>query len=259
MRPLRTLHRKVGLQGIATPARVQLNRLLRRWFAIEMRRYSNIAVDLTRLVGTDAAVILDIGANTGQSAELFSRMFPSATILAVEPFEASYNAMVAKRLQRLHPHRAAIGVRNGMGVLHVNSESTSNSLLAANADGRRMFPERMAQLETVEVEMITLDALAARESLDRIDLIKIDVQGSELEVLQGGKSVLSRTRVIQIECNFIPIYEGSSAFSEVDIALRRAGFDFYNFYGLHQDPESRRLVFGDGLFVNKAYSAGPRT
>ncbi len=240
----------MSLQSIA--ARLQINRFLRKGLAIEVRRYSDITRDLRLLVGADATVILDIGANTGQSAELFSRVFPRASIFAIEPYEPSYNAIVAKRLQRVHPHLAAIGASSGTVVLHVNSHAETNSLLAANSDGRRLFPEQMVSLSTTQVEMINLDSFAAREGLDRIDFIKIDVQGTELEVLQGGQSVLSRARVIQIECNFIPTYEGSSVYSEVDIALRKAGFDFYNFYGLHQDPESRRIVFGDALYVNQS-------
>lgn len=256
MSPARGGRRTLGLQRIA--AGLQINRLLRKWMAVEIRRYSDISRDLTRLVGSEAAVIVDIGANTGQSAALFSRLFPQATILAIEPFDASYKAIMARGVQRVHPHLLAMGARNGTAVLHVNSQSVTNSLLIASPEGQRLFPKHMDPISNVKVEMITLDSFAAREGLDRIDLLKIDVQGTELEVLRGGHSILPRVHVIQIECNFIPIYENSSVFSEVDIVLRRAGFEFYNFYGLHQDPVSRRLVFGDALFVRKTNAAGPR-
>ncbi len=256
MSPSRPRHRRLGLRRIA--AWLRINLFLRKFLAIEIKRFSDISHDLRQLVGPDAAVIVDVGANTGQSAALFSRLFPRATILAIEPFDASYNAIRARGLQRVRPHLAAVGARNGSAVLHVNSQSATNSLLPANSEGQRLFPGQIEQVSTVKVEMVTLDSFATREGIDRIDLLKIDVQGTELEVLRGSESVLPRVHVVQIECNFIALYENSAVFSEVDVALRRAGFEFFNFYGLHQDPESRRLIFGDALYVSKKNSAGLR-
>lgn len=230
-----------------------LNRLLKSWLSIEIVRFPDLLEDLTKLIGRDASIILDVGANIGQSAEAYSRKFRTAAIYSFEPFPASYDRLVQKAIPRVIATRAAVSSRSGRGILKVNADSRANSLLSATPEGREIFPEQLAEIDEIEVDLVTLDELRAREALEHVDFLKIDTQGSELEVLAGAHALLPDVRVLQAECNFVPQYEGSSTFSDIDLQLRAAGFHLFNIYEIFQDPATRRRIYGLGVFLNGRY------
>lgn len=230
-----------------------LNRFLTSRVRIEVVRYCDLTADLQAFVGRAGSVILDVGANVGQSAETYSRIFPAATIYSIEPFPDSYDQLVAKRIPRVKPIQAAMASVDGQRALHVNADSRANSLLPSSQQGRGIFPEKLVQVGEIQVNLMTLDRLQQQEGFNTVDFLKIDTQGSELEVLNGGPKLLPSVRVVQVESNFIPQYEGSSTFSEVDLCLREAGFRLYNIYNIYQDPRTRQRVYALGLFLNGRY------
>ncbi|MEA5417046.1 FkbM family methyltransferase [Synechococcus sp. BA-132 BA5] len=67
--------------------------------------------------------------------------------------------------------------------------------------------------------------------IDRVDFIKIDVQGSELAVLTNAQRILPQVLAIQVEVEFVELYKGQPMFSDVDAFLRRMGFQFHSFNG----------------------------
>ncbi len=77
---------------------------------------------------------------------------------------------------------------------------------------------------TVEVEISTLDSWAAETRVDRVDSLKLDTQGSELDILRGGRSCLEGVRHIEVEVAFNEISDGAPLFGEVDAFLRKQGF-----------------------------------
>jgi len=83
--------------------------------------------------------------------------------------------------------------------------------------------------EVIETDVNTLDNFAKEHSLDHIDYMKIDVEGSEYEVLDGGHDILNTTGVIKVETCFIPFRKNQKLFSHVDILLREHGFDLLRY------------------------------
>ena len=65
-----------------------------------------------------------------------------------------------------------------------------------------------------------------------VDYLKLDVQGAECDVIDGGAEALSYTLVVHTEVEFVPLYIGQPLFAEVDQALRRKGFCFHRFAGI---------------------------
>jgi hypothetical protein len=74
------------------------------------------------------------------------------------------------------------------------------------------------------VETTTLDEWARNNDVHIVDYIKIDTQGTELEILKGGINVLKNVRTLEVEVEFNPIYVGQPIFSDVDLFLRSEGF-----------------------------------
>jgi FkbM family methyltransferase len=155
-----------------------------------------------------------------------------------------YRPLLQNRLCRVigfEPHGAALAELNktksdleiylpyavGDGrpaTLRMSSFPGLTSLLELDPDTLSAFPSfvQPGQL-TREVPLTTrrLDDIA---EIEHIDLLKIDVQGSELAVFQGGRQLLSQAVAIHTEVSFVPLYKGQPAFADVDIELRSNGF-----------------------------------
>jgi len=97
--------------------------------------------------------------------------------------------------------------------------------------------------------------------LGAVDFMKLDVQGAELDVIEGAAHTLAPTLVVHTEVEFVPLYVGQPLFAEVDQALRRNGFCFHRFAGLagrafkpmvaHNDPNAllSQMLWADAVYV----------
>lgn len=83
--------------------------------------------------------------------------------------------------------------------------------------------------KVIEVNAKTLTEFAKEKELSYIDYLKIDVEGSEFEVLEGAEQLLNNVGVIKVEVCFIPFRKDQKLFSEVDLLLRKYGFDLLKY------------------------------
>lgn len=180
-------------------------------------------------------VIIDAGANDGETAAAFLRRFPGARILAFEPYGPSYQSL--RRRFRGAPAveavNAALGAAPGTARLHLYSGHRMNSLLRLNPDPANPMARGFAAEGEVAVPVATVDGVAAERHLPRIDVLKIDTQGYDLEVLRGAAGQLAARRVgaVLLEVNFVPMYERQASFPELHALLAGHGYrlvDFYN-------------------------------
>ncbi|WP_186763364.1 FkbM family methyltransferase [Lentzea tibetensis] len=142
------------------------------------------------------AVVLDVGANIGLFSLFVKQECPSARVLAFEPMPAVVEAL--RRNLDLHGvpdvevHALALGARREEAVFTYHPALSCNSTNRPEGKElllemqRVLFGEHAAGSEEVRVDVDTLSAVLERRSdLDRIDLLKIDVEGAELDVLRG--------------------------------------------------------------------------
>jgi FkbM family methyltransferase len=120
----------------------------------------------------------------------------------------------------------ALGAESGPATLHVTKDPSGNSLYPTVTDVVERFPALAGgQVDhTLEITLTTLDEWCAEQGRDRVDVIKIDTQGSELEVLKGAARTLATVRAIEVEVEFNPLYEGVALFGDIDRFLRAHGF-----------------------------------
>lgn len=193
-------------------------------------------------------VVFDIGANIGQSALAYSREFPEAEIYSFEPVRATYEALTeaTKKLPRVHPFQLGIGPEAGELLIHVGSDSKVSSIKSKRPGDHE---------ETVAVE--TIAGFVAKRGLERIDFLKVDTEGFDLEVLKGASSVLRQQRVhfIQVECQ--PLKSLNKNFAFVDfhsVAEFLGGFGYQLFGVYEQQPEwdgSNRILFWNAIFISE--------
>ncbi|WP_353932707.1 FkbM family methyltransferase [Okeanomitos corallinicola TIOX110] len=125
----------------------------------------------------------------------------------------------------------ALGKSVGESTLYVTKDHACSSLYKPNEPfiSRFAYLSELMDLDfTIELETTTLDTFCQAEGIDSIDFLQIDVQGADLEVLQGASEILSRGVLgIQIEVEFSPLYLNQPLFADVDIHLRKNGFQLF--------------------------------
>ena len=144
-------------------------------------------------------VFLDGGANDGLYS-LFAarRVGPSGVVVAVEPSKREYERLVANlglnRLAGVRPLKVALGRERGSGMLAIAEEGHEGQ----NTIGARVSNPTVqtTRHETVRVE--TIDELVGGEGLKRLDFVKLDVEGSEVDVLEGARSAIARFKPLML-------------------------------------------------------------
>lgn len=210
-------------------------------------------LDQERLLrGTPAGVVLDVGANVGDTVQQYRGLFPDATIHAFEPFPGVHRQLVERFAAdpRVRPHQAAVAEASGTRQFYINDLHVTNSLLPVNPVAVEWARPTAVQAldKTVDVRVITLDEFCAAERLDHIDLLKMDIQGGEGMALEGAAGLLARhaVRVIYLEVEFAPLYVGQSFFCDVTRILNRHGYRVFGLYNLVQGEDG--LIWGDAIF-----------
>ena len=197
----------------------------------------------------DFLSIIDVGAHHGQFALFARERFPRAQLLCFEPLSQAQEI-----LRRVFPERApvelfgvALGSVTGTGhTMHVSKLDDSSSLLPITDRYTEAFPgTEEAATTTVPVQRLddALDGLA----LARPCMLKIDVQGYELEVLRGGEHVLDNVDVVLLECSFVELYTGQALAAEIIAYLCSRGFTLTGVFGIKRDIAGRCLQ-ADALF-----------
>lgn len=195
------------------------------------------------------ATIYDIGANVGTWTLLAKAMIPGATVHAFEPLARHCAAFgeTVRGIEGVHLDAVALGAENAPAVLRITDFSDASSLLPlAPASGARFGVEEVAQ---VEVQARRLDEYRAERGLPFPDLIKLDVQGYELEVLKGAAECLRHAKAVVAEASFLEYYEGQCGFHELVAHLAAFGL-FMAVVGDHT-PTGRPLEQIDVLFLRR--------
>lgn len=197
----------------------------------------DVEVDLARLEKEEPLqTIFDVGANFGQSAIKFARAFPRATVLSFEPVPDSFRELKVRTAERrnIQVHNIGFGDEAGLFDMQIQADSQGNSL-ASKSSSRC----------SIEVRLETVDAFANNNEIDQIDLLKIDVEGFELQVLKGAAGMLraGAVRHIFAECVFAPDSDyPHTDFFDLHRVLSEFGFCIVAIYG-----QSFRLADGCAL------------
>lgn len=180
---------------------------------------------------------VDVGAYAGEWARLAHAHF-LCPVIAIEPQPEQQEAL-ARLAQHMPLRIEPVALSAVPGTMAFHLEET-NSRLAAPGD------DSTEALHTVIVER--LDQVLARHPEFRPNLIKIDVQGAELQVLEGAGTCLAGMEVVILEVSIIRIGP-VPVFSEVIDYMARSGFRLYDFLPMYYRPLDGALWQGDAFFV----------
>lgn len=188
--------------------------------------------------------ILDVGANYGAWSHIASSLFQDANHYLIEP-QVEMRPFL-DRFCRKHPgsafFQAGAGAEEGELNLTVWDDLAGSSFMSMptnDSSNRRMVP------------IISIDSLVSKGQMPLPDLVKIDVQGFELEVLKGGLSCFNHTEVFIIEVSFLPAQPTRPIFHDILNFMLKHNYVMYDIADLKYRPFDGALGQADVCFVKK--------
>jgi FkbM family methyltransferase len=205
-------------------------------------------VDIRKRIGTECPVIVDGGANQGRIIDSFLAEYNAPLIHAFEPIPSLFKALRAKYYsnKKVIIHGNALGAKKYLSPFNIVNNIVSSSFLKPTPISQSYHGRRMDIKERIYVQQVRLDEVL--NGID-IDILKLDLQGYELEALKGCKKLIDRIKIITTEIEFIPLYEEQPLFGDIDLFLRRNGFRLLNLYELYTQSDGQ-LTAGDAVYLN---------
>jgi len=213
------LRREIGLRKVVEKARTRIGarlgreepaqwsirpRVARHPLTARLRRSSDMDVFEQIFIQDEyhclrdlpeVARIVDLGANVGYSSVYFLNCFPAARIVAVEPDPQNYALCVAN----LQPYGARVTVLQGAVWSRCTTMAGSRSPMSAGNDWRVRMVEAADRTDAAEIPAWDVETLLAKADMSEVDLLKIDVEGAEVQVFGGNCHWLDRVKNLCIE------------------------------------------------------------
>jgi len=211
------------------------------------------------ILGKAVHTIFDVGANRGDTMCTYRSLFSEAMIYGFEPFPETMAILRERTAGDSNMRVADYAVSDHVGetVFYHNQNVDTNSLLKSSTIGLSS-DNQVKNKGEIRVNTTTLTAFCQQESIERIDILKLDIQGGELLALQGAASLLANQQIglIYTECYFRKQYEHQPMFHDLAVYLEPFGYvlqDLYNpIYG------KGSLAWCDAIFIPQTTHATAR-
>jgi FkbM family methyltransferase len=196
----------------------------------------------------DCDLLLDVGADRGQFSLMARLLHPGWRIRAYEPQPSGAAVFRAVFLGHagIELHEVALGEVKRTAQFHVSRRADSSSLLPIGELQSHLFPGT-EERGTINVEVVPLDSVEAHWMSASRALLKLDVQGYELNVLRGAQYALRHCAFVYAECSEIALYAGQALYPEVAAFLDQEGFKAIR--RANEQWAEGRLVQADYLFA----------
>lgn len=204
-----------------------------------------------KALGFRPAAIYDIGAYRGGWTRLAREVFPEATFVLFEANADNAEYLSGRHLAAHRHFTVALSAQDGEKPLFLPR--------AGDATGTSLYRENSPHYDAGNLVVRTvatarLDALVAAEKLPPADLIKIDVQGAELDVIAGAKAALSRCEALIVELSLASYNKDAPLIGETLPAITQLGFRCVDICELHR-AGAGNVLQADFLFVKPALFA----
>ena len=198
--------------------------------------------------------IIDAGANVGQFARAASRAYPNAEIFSFEPLPDVAETL-KKNLSDVQQHevfQTALGSEKGRVKFHRSSSGAqSSSVLPFLTDSQGLMAATgVHEVSQTEVDITTLDATFQGKNLKGPVLLKLDLQGYELEALKGATELLKTCDHVLLETVFERSYQDEPHFMDIVHFLDGHGFVCAGILNAEEN-ERRQICQIDAFFSKK--------
>jgi|TARA_Y100000294_G_scaffold145701_1_gene140991 FkbM family methyltransferase len=201
-------------------------------------------------------VILDVGANIGMYSICYSKLFSDANIYAFEPVKKNYQTLI----QNIKNNKIKNIIANNFGLLDkkkflkigIPDPSTHKRYKQNINDGLFSI---FAKKKKFKIKVDSLDAFIKKKKINKIDFIKIDVEGAEFQVLKGAKKTISKYKpIIQLEFNELTEVLGNKKINFFQNFAKKFDYKIYYLtkgYNLKKNINLKNDFFSDLILLNE--------
>ena len=197
-------------------------------------------------------IIFDVGANSGQSIKRFLTIFPKARIDSFEPIK-SYCDIIQKKYinKNIFINNLGLGQKNSKKKFYISNYDPCSSFLKNNLHKLDKNFKYFKTKEIININLTTIDNYLRSNNINRIDILKIDTQGTELEVLKGATFALKKKiiKFIELEIIIKAHYKNQNNFYKIDKILSDNKFRLYNLHEFNYEKNFMITQF-DALYIN---------
>ncbi len=205
-----------------------------------------------QIFGDRPITIYDIGANRGSTIAKFVDYFPGARIVAFEPIVSLCEEIKSKfeNYKNINIENTGISNFTGEQIFFVNKSIDTSSFLPSQKAGLNS-DSQVKNIAQINVPVKTIAQSYIEQKIEQIHILKLDIQGSELNALNGAEDLLAHKKidVIYTEAYFIQQYIDHPLFADITLYLSKFGYqlqDIYNpIYG------NDKLAWCDAVFVRE--------
>jgi FkbM family methyltransferase len=190
--------------------------------------------------------IIDVGANQGDWSRLALSIFPGTPLIMIEPQDEmqSFLLQLSRKEIACHYVKAGAGREPGELVQTIWPDRMGSSFLPEVDESRLRTGEQR------KTQMVTIDQLLAERFSEFIpDLVKLDIQGFELEALSGAETILGRTEVFILETSLFQFMPRQPITREVISFMSERGYEMYDITQYLRRPYDGALGQLDLAFV----------
>lgn len=232
-----------------------LKKILRR-MGLQISRYQGNQIgidpfiDISYYLRTNPKpVILDVGANTGQTAISLKKLFPSGIVHSFEPSKKTFEELNqnCQKYPSIFTWNLGIGSSESDLQLHENRFNDMSSFLMPSD----FCWGNIVQTSTVKVT--TIDKFSHEQNLGLVDLLKSDTQGFEMEVLKGASNLLRNHQIhlVYVELIISDMYKNLTPYYEILNFLDALKYTLISFYKInHQEDQAS---WTDALFISNSF------
>jgi len=244
MKILRTIGRKAHTLALL----VSYNRAHRKGVGV----YELERLDALWFHDLGFETIIDIGANTGQFSHMARMLLPKARILAFEPLPSCFKVLsaFAQTDGNIETFNMALGNSTGKIEFQENQFSPSSSILPLADSHLKAYPFAAKTSKTL-VSVARMDEVLSSRFLSGKILVKMDTQGYEAEVIDGGNQVIRKASCVIAEVSFRELYKGQVLFDGVYQRMRSLGFSLGGFVDQGLDPKDGGVLQANAIFFRQ--------
>jgi FkbM family methyltransferase len=195
-------------------------------------------------------VLFDVGANVGQTRNWFRYYKPQAKIFCFEPVKSTFDQLLKNSTHDSNCvlENLAFAEKRGEKTIRVFEAE----LAVLNSLNDRLMNHRVGAREE-RIQMETLDHYCKINKIAKIDLLKIDTEGYDMNVLNGAKEMMEKTSISMIYCEtgFQDSNQRNTSFTELTKFLENKGYFFFGLYQVDYSDWKNGNNYGNALYVHK--------